>query len=564
LLRESYRDGDRIRKRTLANLSNWPAARIEALRRVLRDEAVAPTDHQSLSILRSLPHGHVAAALGMLRKLGLDRILSQGGRQPRREVALCVAMMVARIIDPASKLATARGLADETATCSLGQVLGLGAVDEQELYEALDWLVGQQGRIEQALARRHLPHGTLVLYDVTSTYFEGRTCPLAKRGYSRDGKRHKLQIVFGLMCTAEGCPVAVEVFEGNVGDPSTLASQISKLKQRFGLERVVLIGDRGMITEARINETVKPAGLNFITALRAPAVRGLAEAGTIQLSLFDERDLAEISSPDYPGERLIVCRNPLLADERARKRRELLAATERELLDIQARVRRAKRPLRGQDKIALAVGAVVNHYKVAKHFDVAITDDDLTFERKTEQIEAEALLDGIYVVHTDVELEALDASATVRAYKDLATVERAFRSLKTVDLEVRPIHHRHAQRVRAHVLLCMLAYYLEWHMRRALKPILFDDHDKAAAEAARASIVAKAERSDAAGRKAATKRTHDDLPVHSFQSLLADLATVTRNTMAMAQSPQATFVLYPKLTPVQDRVFQLLGFQIRL
>jgi transposase len=424
--------------------------------------------------------------------------------------------------------------------------------------------VGQQGRIEQALARRHLPHGTLVLYDVTSTYFEGRTCPLAKRGYSRDGKRHKLQIVFGLMCTAEGCPVAVEVFEGNVGDPSTLASQISKLKQRFGLERVVLIGDRGMITEARINETVKPAGLNFITALRAPAVRGLAEAGTIQLSLFDERDLAEISSPDYPGERLIVCRNPLLADERARKRRELLAATERELLDIQARVRRAKRPLRGQDKIALAVGAVVNHYKVAKHFDVAITDDDLTFERKTEQIEAEALLDGIYVVHTDVELEALDASATVRAYKDLATVERAFRSLKTVDLDVRPIHHRHAQRVRAHVLLCMLAYYLEWHMRRALKPILFDDHAKAAAEAARASIVAKAERSDAAGRKAATKRTHDDLPVHSFQSLLADLATVTRNTMAMAQNPQASFVLYPKLTPVQDRVFQLLDVQIRL
>ena len=291
-------------------MSDWPAAKIEALRRVLRDEAVAAAIRQALTLLRSLPHGHVAAALGTLRKLGLDRLLSQGGRQPRREVALCIAMIVARLIDPASKLATARGLDDETATCSLGQVLGLGAVDEQELYEALDWLVGQQERIEPTLARRHLQNGMLVLYDVTSTYFEGRTCPLAKFGYGRDGKRGKLQIVFGLLCTAEGCPVAVEVFEGNVGDPSTLPSQINKLKQRFGLERVVLIGDRGMITAARLEETVKPAGLNFITALRAPAIRSLAEAGTLQLSLFDERDLAEITSPDYPGERLIACRNP--------------------------------------------------------------------------------------------------------------------------------------------------------------------------------------------------------------------------------------------------------------
>jgi Transposase DDE domain len=564
LLRESHRDGDKIKKRTLANLSDWPAAKIEALRRVLRDEAVAPTNEQALSVLRSLPHGHVAAALGTLRKLGLDRLLSQGGRQPHREVALCIAMAVARLIDPASKLATARVLDDETATCSLGQVIELGAVDEQQLYEALDWLVGQQGRIEQALARRHLQNGTLVLYDVTSTYFEGRTCPLAKLGYGRDGKRGKLQIVIGLLCTAEGCPVAIEVFEGNVGDPSTVPNQVDKLKQRFRLERVVLIGDRGMITEARIEQTVKPAGLNFITALRAPAIRSLAEAGTIQLSLFDQRDLAEITSPDYPGERLVACRNPLLADERARKRRDLLDATERELLHIQARVRRQKRSLRGKDKIALAVGAVVNHYKMAKHFDVTITDTDLSFERKTEQIDAEALLDGIYVLRTDLGSKTLDATSTVRAYKDLANVERAFRSLKTVDLEVRPIHHRRADRVRAHVLLCMLAYHLEWHMRRALKPILFDDHDKAAAEAARASIVAKAERSDTAERKAATKRTHDGLPVHSFRSLLADLATVTRNTMAMAQSPQATFVLYPKLTSAQDRAFQLLGVPVKL
>jgi len=564
LLRESYRDGDKVKKRTLANLSDWPAAKIEALRRVLRDEAVAPTDEQALSVLRSLPHGHVAAALATLRKLGLDRLLSQGGRQPHREVALCIAMAVARLIDPASKLATARGLDEETATCSLGQVLKLGTVDEQELYATLDWLVGQQERIEQALARRHLQNGTLVLYDVTSTYFEGRTCPLARLGYSRDGKRGKLQIVIGLLCTAEGCPVAVEVFEGNVGDPSTVPNQVDKLKQRFKLERVVLIGDRGMITEARIEETVKPAGLNFITTLRAPAIRILAEAGTIQLSLFDQRDLAEITSPDYPGERLVACRNPLLADERARKRRELLDATEQELLHIQTRVRRAKKPLRGKDKIALAVGAVINHYKMAKHFAVTISDHDLTFERKTEQIDAETLLDGIYVLRTDLEPKTLDATATVKAYKDLAHVERAFRSLKTVDLDVRPIHHRRADRVRAHVLLCMLTYYLEWHMRGALRPILFDDHNKAAAQAARSSIVAKAERSDAADRKAATKRTHDGLPVHSFRSLLADLATVTRNTMAMVQSLDATFVLYPKLTPLQDRAFQLLGVNVKL
>jgi transposase len=559
LLRESYRDGNKFRRRTLANLSDWPPARIEALRCVLRDEAVAPAQRDALTLLRSLPHGHVAAALGTLRKIGLDRVLSQGGVQPRREVTLCIAMIVARLIDPASKLATARGLADDTATSSLGQVLGLGPVDEQELYEALDWLVGQQQRIERALARRHLEHGTLVLYDVSSTYFEGRTCPLAKRGYNRDGKRHKLQIVFGLLCTAQGCPVAVEVFEGNVGDPSTLATQIEKVKQRFGIAHIVLIGDRGMITEARINETVKPAGINFITALRAPAIHSLVEAGSIQLSLFDQRDLAEVSSPDYPDERLIVCRNPLLADERSRKRRELLDATEQDLREIQARVRRAKRPLRGKEKIGLAVGAVINHYKMGKHFDVKITDADLSFERKTEQINAEALLDGIYVLRTDVKPAILDAAGTVRAYKNLATVERAFRSIKTVDLQVRPIHHRRAQRVRAHVLLCMLAYYLEWHMRQVLKPILFDDHDRAAAEAARTSIVTKAERSAAGERKVAAKRTDDGLPVHSFRSLIADLATVTRNTMTISKVEDATFVLYPKLTAAQQRAFEILA-----
>jgi len=564
LLRETYREGGKVKKRTLANITHWPAAKIEALRRLLREEVVGGEAASELKLLRSLPHGHVAAALGLLRKVGLDRVLSQGSRQHPREVALCIAMLVARLIDPASKLATARLLDAETATCSLGAVLGLGAVDEQALYEALDWLVGAQERIEKALARRHLDDGTLVLYDVTSTYFEGRTCPLAKFGYNRDGKSGKLQIVFGLLCTTDGCPVAVEVFEGNVGDPSTLASQVAKLKERFGLKRVVLIGDRGMITAARLEETVKPAGLDWITALRAPAIRSLVEAGAIQLSLFDQRDLAEITAPDYPGERLMVCRNPMLAEERTRKRGELLDATENKLFAIQVRVRRAKKPLRGKDKIALAVGAVIDRYKMAKHFVLTVTDTDLTFARNTAQIAAEAALDGVYVLRTSLAPETLDATSTVKAYKQLAQVERAFRSLKTVDIEVRPIHHRRPHRVRAHVLLCMLAYYLEWHMRRALEPILFDDHDKAAADAARTSIVAKAKRSKAADRKAATQRTDDGLPVHSFRTLLGDLATVTRNTMAMTSQPDATFVLYPQLTPLQERAFQLLDVTVKL
>jgi hypothetical protein len=564
LLRETYREGRKVRKRTLANITHWPAAQIEALRRVLRGDLLSADAGRGLSLLRSLPHGHVAAALGMLRKLGLDRVLSQGGRQPARSVALSIAMMVARLIDPASKLATARLLDGATASCSLGAVLKLAAVDEQELYEALDWLMGQQERVETALARRHLKGGTLVLYDVTSTYFEGRTCPLAKFGYNRDGKPGKLQIVFGLLCTSAGCPVAVEVFEGNVGDPSTLQAQIDKLKARFALKRVVLVGDRGMITEARLEETLKPAGLDWITALRAPAIRSLAQAGAIQLSLFDERDLAEITSPDYPGERLVVCRNPLLAEERRRKRLALLDATEKKLLPIQVRVRRSNKPLRGRDKIALAVGAVLNRYKMAKHFVLTITDDDFSFERDSAQIAAEAALDGIYVVRTSLKSEALDAASTVKAYKQLANAERAFRSLKSIDLEVRPIHHRRPDRVRAHVFLCMLAYHLEWHMRQALKPILFDDHDRAGAEAARTSIVAKAERSAAGASKAAAKRTEDGLPVHSFRSLLADLATVTRNTMAMAGQPDATFTLYPQLTPVQARAFQLLEVAVNV
>ncbi|SRR6266404_4734307 len=556
LLRESYREGDRIRKRTLANLSSWPAAKIEALRRVLREEV--PSGGQALVMLRSLPHGHVAAALGRMRRIGLDRVISGGGRQPKRAVALCLAMIVARLIDPASKLATARQLDATTASLSLGPLLDLGSVDEQELYSALDWLVGEQPRIEQALARRHLSNATLVLYDVTSTYFEGHSCPLARYGYSRDGKRDKLQIVFGLLCAADGCPVAVEVFEGNIADPGTLARQVDKLKQRFRIERVVLVGDRGMITQARLETLLKPAGLDWITALRAPAIKALVDEGALQLSLFDERDIAEISSPDYPGERLVACRNPLLAAERARKRRELLAAAEAGLDRIAKAVARRRRPLKGADRIGAAAALVLARRKMAKHFTLTIADDSFTYQRKADAIAAEAALDGIYVIRTPLPKDLFTASDTVRTYKSLAQVERAFRCLKTVDLEVRPIHHRLAGRVRAHVFLCLLAYYLEWHMRQALAPILYDDHDRPAAEAARASIVAPAQRSKAARRKAASKRTADGLPVLSFRSLLAELATFTRNTMAPAEHPDATFILYPTPTDIQTRAFHLL------
>ena len=395
---------------------------------------------------------------------------------------------------------------------------------------------------------------------MTSTWLEGRCCALARLGYSRDGQRDKPQIVVGLLCTAEGCPVAVEVFEGNTGDPATLAEQIIKIKQRFGLNRVVLVGDRGMITQARIAGELAPAGLDWLTALRAPAIQKLAaEDGPLQLSLFDDRDLAEIESPDYPGERLVVCRNPALAVERTRKRNELLAATERELERVQARVRRARQPLRGADKIGLAVGAVLGRRKVAKHFRIAIADRDLRFARDAASIEVEAALDGFYVLRTNVPADSLSAADTVRAYKSLARVERAFRSMKTVDLELRPVFHWTAPRVRAHVLLCMLAYHLEWHMRQALAPILFDDHDRAAGEALRASPVAKAQPSPAAKRKAKTKRTDDGMPVHSFRSLLADLATLTRNTVRFGRA--ATFPVLATPTEVQRRSLDLLGIQ---
>ena len=555
LLRESYRDGGRVKKRTLANLSKLPTTAIEALRGILRGEQLVHPD-DAFTCVRSRPHGHVAAVLGTLKRLGLHSLLARGTSRVRD---LVVALIVARVIDAQSKLATARALTPESAVSTLGDLLNLGQVDPLELYAAMDWLVERQAAIEQRLAKRHLPEHTLVLYDLTSSYVEGTHCELARRGHSRDRKKGTLQIVFGLLCTAKGCPVAVEVFEGSTSDPLTVARQVDKLRSRFGLQRVVLVGDRGMLTAARIREDLASVdGLRWITTLRAPTIRKLVAAGTVTPSLFDERDLAEVTSNEFPGERLIVCRNPLLAAERHRKRQELLAATEKELEPIVAATRRPNDPLRGAADIGVRVGKVINRYKVAKHFVTAITDESFAFHRDEAGIADEQQLDGIYIVRSNVEPEQFDAAQTVRAYKDLSKVERAFRSLKSVDLKVRPIYHRRADRVRAHVLLCMLAYYVEWHMRQDLAPLLFDDHDPAAAERQRSSVVRKAKRSPAARAKAARKRTAEDLPVHSFRTLLTDLGTLTANTMRVADS-DATFMLLTEPTPVQQRCFELLG-----
>ena len=567
LLRESYRQGKKVKSRTLANLTHWPPEKIDGLRRVLADEPVGPVTSRgpggtdAFEIQRSLPHGHVAAVLGTLRRLGLERIVAS---RPSPERDLVTAMIVARVIDPRSKLATSRGLGCETAFTTLGEALGVSAATADDLYEAMDWLLPRQAAIEKALAARHLAEHTLVLYDVTSTYYEGRTCPLAKFGHNRDGKKNKLQIVFGLLCNVEGCPVGVEVFEGNTADPKTLTKQIEKLQKRFKLDRVVLVGDRGMLTEARIEQELRPNGLDWITALRAPAIRALMEEGTIQPSLFDERDLAEITSPAYPGERFVACRNPLLAEERARKRKELLAATEKELDVIVAATQRKKNRLRGKDRIALRVGRVLHRFKMSKHLRLDITEDSFQYERDEASIAAEAALDGIYVVRTSLPAGTLDAEQTVHAYKGLAVAERAFRSLKTVDLKVRPIHHRLEDRVRAHVLLCMLAYYVEWHMRRALAPILFDDDDKAAGQARRTSVVARAQRSPRAEQKTATKQTRDGQPVHSFQTLLADLATLTKNRVRFQRSNDAVMTVYAQPTILQQHALDLLQVQVNM
>lgn len=562
LLRRTFREDGKVKHETLGNISHLPPHIIEVIKGALRGETYVPGS-AAFDVVRSLPHGHVAAVLGTSRKLDLERILAS--RTSRRR-DLAVAMIVSQVIDPGSELATSRGFRDQTRFSSLGEILDLGPVDEDDLYAVLDWLAKRQPFIEKKLAKRHLSDGSLVLYDVTSTYYTGRHCSLAKLGHNRDRKKGFPQILFGLLCNGEGCPVAVEVFRGNVGDPRTLSSQIDKVRRRFGLERVILVGDRGMITEARIREELTPeAGLYWISALRGPAIRELARQGAIQLSLFDRQDLAEITSADYPDERLICCRNPLLAEERARKREDLLRGTEQELDKIVAATNRVKRRLKGKEKIGLRVGKVLNSYKVGKHFKLEITEEGFSYQRDNEKITTEAALDGVYVIRTSVPADTLNAGETVRRYKDLSTVEQAFRSLKSIDLRVRPIYHRLADRVRGHVLLCMLAYYVTWHMRRALAPMLFEDDDKATAEMLRYSVVSTARRSPSADAKARTKRAADGEPVHSFQSLLKDLATIAKNrvqpripaTVNTSQTPEFDLVTVP--TPIQRRVFELLG-----
>ena len=559
LLRESYREAGKVKNRTLANLSAWPDAKVDALSRVLKGQPPPAADLDgTFEITRSLPHGHVAAVLGTARRLGLDELIDP---VPSRHRDLVMAMAVAQVIDPGSKLAIARGLRDATAASSLGEVLGAGCCDEDDLYEAMDWLAARQQTIEDALAARHLAGGTLVLYDVSSAAFEGRTCPLGAIGHPEDGVRGRLQIVYGLLTSPEGIPVAIEVFAGNTGDPKTVASQVTKVKDRFGITKVVLVGDRGMLTAARLREDVRPEGLDWITALRAPQVKKLVRDGDLQLTLFDVQDLAEITSPDFPGERLVACMNPFLEAERARKRESLLAATEADLAKIAAACARARRPLRGQDTIAVRVDRVLNRRKVGKHFTIAITDDSFSYARNQDSVTAEAKLDGIYVLRTSVGPADLDSPEVVSSYKALAQVERVFRAFNT-DLDIRPIRHRTEDRVRAHVFLRMLSYYITWHMQARLAPVLFTDDDKPAARSP--SPVAPAARSPKALAKAAAKRTSDELPVHSFASLLTDLATICLNTITPADPALPGFRLVTTPTALQRHAFDLLGVSHRL
>ena len=552
LLRRSYREGTKVKHETLGNLSSLPLPVIEIIGRALRGEALVATG-DAVQVVRTLPHGHVAAALGMVRKLNLDGLIAS---RPSRQRDLCIAMIVARILAPRSKLATVQGLRSATEQSTLGELLGLEHANENELYEAMDWLLKRQTRMEDALAARHLKGGSIVLYDLTSTYFEGRKCPLARRGHSRDGKRDKLQIVFGLLTDAEGRPIAVEVFDGNTGDPTTLAPQIEKLRTRFKLDRVILVGDRGMITEARLNADVRPAGgIDWITALRAPAIAALRDSGALQLSLFDTTDLAEITDPTYPGERLVVCKNPLLAAERARKRLELLAATREGLEKAHAATQRASKPLRGA-KIGERVGKVLAKHKMGKHFTVTYTETGFTVVEDATRINDEAELDGFYVLRTSVDSATMATNDVVKTYKSLSRVERAFRALKTVDLKVRPIHHRDADRVRAHVFLCMLAYYVEWHMLEALTPLLFRDEDPASGELRRTSIVAPARRSKSADAKAADHANAQGHPAQGFQSLLATLATLSRVRLTVGGQ---TFDRLSTPSEQHCRAFELLG-----
>jgi hypothetical protein len=572
LLREGYREDGKVKNRTLANLTRWPEDKVEALRQILKappGQAVAllrsdqpPTLGLDVAfeITRTRPHGLVAAVLGTLRRLGLEKVIDPSRSRMRN---LAVALVVARVTGPCSKLATARGLDPATLTSTLGEVLEVSGADQDDLYQAMDWLVTRQARIEDQLAKKHLNEGMLVLYDVSSAAFEGTHCPLAKLGYPRDGVKGRQQIVYGLLTNKHGCPVAVEVFEGNTADPTTVAAQVAKVKQRFGLIHVVMVGDRGMITKTQVSDQLKDSGLDWITALKAPTIKALVAKDVIQPSLFDQINLAEVTSDDYPGERLVVCKNPMLAAEHTRKRLELLAATERDLAKIQQAAARDRRPLRGKAQIGLRTGKVIGRYKMAKHFELQIDDDSFTYRRLEQAIADEAALDGIYVIRTSVAPELLSSAEVVASYKRLAQVERAFRIFNN-DLQIRPIRHWKPERVKAHLLICMLAHYVEWHMLEQLAPMLFQDHDRQTAESLRADPVQPAKRSPQALAKASTKTDSDGEPVHSFQSLIDDLATLAANHIRPADPSIPEFDILTTPTPVQQRAFQLLHVSHRL
>ncbi len=549
LLREGWREGRKTRKRTLANLSAWPESQIECLRRVLRGEAlVSPQD--LLTTAHTVPHGHVEAILAMIRRLGLEGVIAS---QRCRERDLVVGMIVQRLIDPCSKLATTRAWH----TTTLAAELGVEEASEDDLYAAMDWLLARQERIEKKLAARHLTEGGLVLYDVSSSSYEGRTCPLAHFGHNRDGDKQLPIIVYGVMTDGEGRPVAVEVYPGNTGDPTTVGDQVEKLRERFGLERVVLVGDRGMLTPPQIAKLHQHPGLGWITALKSSAIRPLVEKGALQLSLLDKQNLAEIASPDYPGERLVVCHNPLLEEERARKRQALLEATEKSLTKIAKEVARRKKKLLTAAEIGLKVGKALGRYKMGKHFDCRIGEGSFQWSRRQASIEQEAQLDGIYVLRTSEPVERLSAEDTVRSYKRLAEVERAFRCLKGIDLLVRPIRHRTEERVPAHIFLCLLAYYVEWHLRRAWAPLLFEDEERRE-ERQRRDPILPAQPSAPAQAKKRSHQTADGFPVHSFQTLLANLASRSRVTYELHSGDSiATVQQDPQPTPLQARAYEL-------
>jgi transposase len=556
LLRCSFRKDGKVKHETLGNLTQLPPDVIEFMKRRLSGELDENAPHSSFEIVRSLPHGNVMAVLQTAKQLGLENLLAS---RPCRERDLIMALIVARVLSPRSKLSTNTALNAETAKHTLAEELELHEVDVHQLYAAMDWLVERQTRIENKLAKKHLQDGHLVLFDVSSSYYTGRKSPLIKHGYSRDHRPDRPQIVYGLLCDSEGRPIAIEVFSGNTADPPTFTQIVARARKRFGINRIVFVGDRGMITSARINEDLRGVeGLDWISALRSEGIRKLREAGAIQMSLFDKQDLAEVTSEHFPEERLVVCRNPALAEQRARKRNELLKATEDQLEPIRLATLRKRNPLRGEKEIGLRVGKVIGKHKMAKHFDLTITANSFAYTRREASIREEAALDGLYVVRSSVDKKQMNSEQVVETYKSLAKVERAFRCLKTVDLSLRPIYHRNDDRIRSHVFICMLAYYVEWHMREKLRPVLFADDDQEAAAAARASIVAPAQRSESAKRKDANRRTDDDYPVQSFHDILADLGTLCRNRIRIAEF-DSEFDKLTLATPYQEHVLELLG-----